>query len=672
MKIDFELLRQTFLEEATESLETMESGLVRLGGGDPDPDLIHDIFRAAHSIKGGAGSVGFDVISTFTHGVEKILDEMREGDRAAGEAEIEVLLASVDQLGRMFDDIAGGDDPQLGSAATVQARIESLLSGASSEAGEAVAADSESPGVPSGKWAISFAPHVDLFRSANDPLMILRELHDLGELLASASLDALPDFRDYDPEECHMSWEIELESGVDRGSIEAAFAWVEDSCELTIETTDGEVATAPSKEEQTIDDLEAPTSAGASESRSTGASIRVDTEKIDTLINMVGELVITQSMLGQIGKEFEADRLPALKSGLEDLQRHTRELQESVMRIRMLPIGFAFNRFPRVVHDMSVRLKKRVELKISGERTELDKTVLERISDPLVHLVRNALDHGIEAPDVRRDAGKPEIGTVSLNAFHEGGSIVIEISDDGGGIPAQRLLESAREKGLVAADEELSRERCLNLVFHPGFSLAKVVTDVSGRGVGMDVVKRNVEALGGNISINSKEGVGTTFSIRLPLTLAILDGQTIRVGEQKYIVPMASIIESTQIEKDDLHIVAGRGAVFRLRESYLPIIPLYETFSVRADSTEILNGLIVVVEYAGQRVGLLVDELLGQQQIVIKSLETNYERVPGISGATILGDGNVALIIDVAGVMTLSESQQQSQTPVEEVGETAQ
>jgi len=390
-------------------------------------------------------------------------------------------------------------------------------------------------------------------------------------------------------------------------------------------------------------------------------SIRVSIDKVDALINMVGELVITQSMLGQIGDDFDAFDLAAfekLKDGLAQLERNTRELQESVMRIRMLPISFAFSRFPRMVRDLSQKLGKKIELRLSGESTELDKTVMEKIGDPLVHLVRNSVDHGIEPPEERLAAGKPETGVVHLNAYHQGGNIVIEIEDDGRGLNRDKIVEKAVERGLVNPDEaaQLPDERIFDLIFEPGFSTAEQVSDVSGRGVGMDVVKRNIRELGGNIEIASRPGEGTTLTIRLPLTLAILDGQLVQVGGETYILPLVSIIESLQVDAAHLNQVAGQAEVYQVRDEFVPVVRLHRVFGLTPRSERLADGLLVIVEGDGQRAGLFVDDLLGQQQVVIKSLESNYKPVQGISGATILGDGTVALILDVAGLIRLAKA----------------
>jgi len=378
-----------------------------------------------------------------------------------------------------------------------------------------------------------------------------------------------------------------------------------------------------------------------SRSSSENSSIRVGIDKVDALINLVGELVITQSMLGQLGEDFSMDKVERLKDGLAELERNTRELQENVMSIRMLPISFAFNRFPRMVHDLCGKLQKKIELKMSGEQTELDKTVMEKIGDPLVHLVRNAVDHGIETPEKRLAAGKSETGTVHLNAYHQGGNILIEISDDGAGLNRERILAKAIERGLANSGDNLSDAEIFGFLFQPGFSTADVVSDVSGRGVGMDVVKRNITALGGAIDVESRPGNGSTFTIRLPLTLAILDGQLVRVGEQTFIIPLVSIIESLQVEPVRVNAIAGSAELYKLRDDYLPIIRLYDAFGLKPDSTNLEE---------------LVDDLLAQQQVVIKSLETNFKKVGGISGATILGDGTVALIVDIGGIIELSQN----------------
>jgi two-component system chemotaxis sensor kinase CheA len=525
-------------------------------------------------------------------------------------------------------------------------------------------------------WRITFRPEAKMFQSGNDPLRIFRELESLAPLKARADIMALPGFDALDPEECHVGWTLELGAGASREQIREAFAWVEDECELRIESLKPPAAEAapaampaaaapagtPKPTPAASPAVPVPPATAASvpargatpASGGESASIRVAIDKIDALINMVGELVITQSMLSQLSEHFDMNNLPKLMAGLAQLERNTRELQESVMGIRMLPISFAFNRFPRLVHDLSAKLGKKVELKMTGEQTELDKTVMEKIGDPLVHLVRNSLDHGLERPDVRRARGKPETGTLHLNAYHQSGNIVIEISDDGAGLPKDKILNKAKERGLVRDEATLTDSQICELIFLPGFSTAEQVSDLSGRGVGMDVVRRNIRALGGNVEIRSQEGEGTTITIRLPLTLAILDGQIVRVGSEIYIIPLVSIVESIKIRQDMVNIVANRGEVIRLREEYLQILRLYQVFDAQPSHTRLDEGLLVVVEGEGLKAGLFVDELLGQQQIVIKSLEANFRRIEGVSGATILGDGTVSLILDIPGLIKLA------------------
>jgi two-component system, chemotaxis family, sensor kinase CheA len=402
---------------------------------------------------------------------------------------------------------------------------------------------------------------------------------------------------------------------------------------------------------------EAATPAARSERKTSGAeaaSIRVGIDKIDTLINLVGELVITQSMLSEMGEHIETCDLEKLRDGFAQLERHTRELQENVMKIRMVPISNVFNRLPRTVHDLTARLGKKLDLVMRGEQTELDKTVMERIGDPLVHLVRNAVDHGVETPEVRRSAGKPERGTLELCAYHANGDVVIEIRDDGAGLDTDRILAKARAKGLVGDGDEPAEQDIHELIFHPGFSTAEQVSDVSGRGVGMDVVRQNIRELGGAVEISSVAGQGSTFTIRLPLTLAIVDGQLLRVADQVYIIPLVSILESIQLEGANLRSIADRGRLYHIRGEYVPVFALTELFGVAcSEDQRSRERLLVLVESGQGKIGLLVDDLLAQQQVVIKSLESNYRPVPGISGATILGDGRVALILDIPGLLRL-------------------
>lgn len=670
MPIDTSQFLQTFYEESFEGLDLMESSLLSLDVGNADDEVVNAIFRAAHSIKGGSGTFGLAGVASFTHLVETLLDEVRSGKRQTSQEFVDLMLSSVDHLRVALTAHQNGDSPDPASTAELQEKLQAMLDAQPSSASdpEGGTGSGSEPDVCN-NWRIRFAPHLHLFHTGNDPARILRELEELGDLRVEVDATRLPRFHELDPEACYLAWELVLEASVPREQIAEIFAWVEDDCDLEIaplavsnEThaqgarTDGE-SSAPTgdlaHERREGGDRRQGGDRRASNAGGDGMSIRVGIDKIDTLINMVGELVITQSMLGQLGEDFDMSRIDNLRDGLAQLERNTRELQESVMRIRMLPISFAFNRFPRLVRDIGTNLGKKVELQISGEQTELDKTVMEKISDPMVHLVRNSMDHGIESPEERKAVGKPETGVLHLKAYHQGGNVLIEVSDDGKGLDKEKIRAKAIANNLLE-DEELPDDMIHDLIFHPGFSTAEDVSDLSGRGVGMDVVRRNVKELGGSIDVQSVEGEGTTFRIRLPLTLAIMDGQLIRLGNQTYIIPLVSIVESLEASKDKVNVVAEKAELYKLRDEYIPVVRLYQVFGVVPDTEDLDRGLLVVVEGDGRKIGLFVDELLAQQQVVVKSLEANFKRVDGLSGATILGDGTVALILDVPGLIELS------------------
>jgi two-component system chemotaxis sensor kinase CheA len=777
MALDMSQFHQAFFEECAESLDNMESGLLNLGSSADNVETINTIFRGAHSIKGGAATFGFMEISGFTHVMETLLDQVREGTRQINQPDVDLLLASVDCVRSLLNARQNNTDYDTARTAELKSRLETALASTAvapaplaaatvpaksvssgdeitedefdkllddlhGKAGAPGAVETAGAGRPTttsgneitedefdslldqlhGKggapgathggassaagadWRISFRPRPGMMQKGNDPIRFFRELETLGKLTVTVDEATVPQLTDMDPLDCALGWTLELTSQASREQIEEVFAWVDGECDLNIKalraaSTTAAPNTAPTAREIPVtpsapvsipapapvavspaaspdsiaprvtapaggapasgETANAPSSARGPQPNpgAEGTSIRVGIDKIDALINMVGELVITQSMLSQLSDNFEMGRLPKLMSGLTQLERNTRELQESVMRIRMLPISFAFNRFPRLVHDISSKLGKKVELKMTGEQTELDKTVMEKIGDPLVHLVRNSLDHGLETPDVRKARGKPETGTLHLNAYHQSGNIVIEIADDGAGLPKEKILKKARERGLIKDDAVLTDAQIYDLIFLPGFSTADQVSDLSGRGVGMDVVRKNIKALGGQVEIRSLEGKGTTITIRLPLTLAILDGQTVRVGNEIYLIPLISIVESIKIKNDMVNMVAGRGEVIRLREEYLQVLRLYNVFDAQPTFTNLEEGLLVVVEGEGLKAGLFVDELLGQQQIVIKSLEANFKRIEGVSGATILGDGTVSLILDIPGLIKRAHQQ---------------
>jgi two-component system, chemotaxis family, sensor kinase CheA len=650
MAISLEQFHQTFFDESFEGLDTMESGLLSLQTGEPDAETINSIFRAAHSIKGGAGTFGFADVAKFTHVLETLLNEMRDGRRQVTPDAVTLLLESVDCLREMLSAVRAGAPVNAARVADVHGRLEAMLGRSEGQGGAAPAPTAAA--APNLGWTIRFKPGRDIFRSGNDPLRIFRELELLGDVEPVVDASQLPGLEAIDPESCYLGWTLKVKTAAPFEKVNELFDWVRDESELDVRPE--QVVTSPAG--GTALQPQSPERRGGGDRRggAEGASIRVDIVKVDAMINMVGELVITQTMLKQLGEHFEMSRLQKLYDGLADLERNTRELQESVMRIRMLPISVAFSRIPRLVHDLSAKCGKKVELRMTGEQTELDKTVLEQIVDPLVHLVRNALDHGIEAPERRVAAGKAETGLLHLGAYHKSGNVVIEITDDGAGLNKDKILQKARDRGLVKPGETLADDQIHELIFLPGFSTADAVSDVSGRGVGMDVVRKNVQKLGGTVDISSTPGKGSRFTVRLPLTLAIMDGQSVAVGDEFYIVPLVSIVVSTTVKPGMVNSIAGQGEVFRFREEYLPVVRLHEVFGAKAKAASLEEGLLVVVEADGRRVGLFVDELLGQQQAVVKSLEANYRRVEGISGATILGDGSVALILDVPGLIRLA------------------
>ena len=681
-----------------------------LDPGDSDREVINTIFRGAHSIKGGSGTFGFNEVAGFTHVMETLLDEMRDGRRKVTQPAIDVLLGSVDCLRTMLTSIQAEEGIDRATVDKYKSALELELSGsgtapvnslppadaepavidvaaADEAAGEATEATEQG-------WKIAFCPYLDLLKTGNDPVRMFRELAALGKYSVTVNTRDIPAFDKLDPEECNLSWALEIIGDIPLAEIQEIFNWVEGDCELDIQPLLKKApkpVDPPAAALKLESELPAPMSAAPTASRAApildetkpalnppkqevqpadndqmkaaaaakaSNTIRVDTSKIDTLINMMGEVVITQSMLSLITENFSMDKLPQLERGLSQLERHIRDMQQSVMNIRMVPISFVFSRFPRLVHDIGAKLGKKIELKLIGESTEVDKAVVELISDPIVHLIRNSLDHGIEMPADRIAAGKPETGTIELNAYHRGGHIVIEISDDGRGLDRNKLIAKAVEKGLIEDNVVLSDKQAYELIFLPGFSTADSITDISGRGVGMDVVRRNIQSLGGNIEIISEHGKGTTISIHLPLTLAIIDGQSVAVGDEIYIVPLVSIKESINISENMLNKIAGKNETYRLRDQYIPVLRMHELFNVPPGKKANLGeGVIVVVERQGVLCGLFVDELLGPQQVVVKSLETNYRRVPGVSGATILGDGSVALILDIPGLVRFSSRQ---------------
>ena len=659
-------------------------------------EFTHILETLLDKIREGEEKIEPESVDLFLQSVD-CLRAMLE----ALQAEADVDTTRADELSAMFQAILDG-----ASAASVAGSVVAPVVAEENQADatEATAeAEAEAESATSG-YQISFKPEGDMLRGGNDPVRMIRELATMGDLSSSPDDGALPALADLEADKVYLSWQMQLLGDVEEEDVREVFEWVEDECELDISPL-GETAAAVAEpaaeaaeavveaaateaeaEEDTAsvdadkvrkaeaagtklvmpsaapaDAAKAPAKAPARAPVRAGkveaSSIRVGIDKVDSLINLVGELVITQSMLGQMGGAGEVitdDHIANLREGLVQLEQNTRELQDSVMRIRMLPISFTFNRFPRMVRDISMQLGKQVNLEMHGEQTELDKTVMEKISDPMVHLIRNALDHGIETPEERIAAGKPAAGTIVLNAYHQGGNIVIEMIDDGSGINTDKLLAKARANGMVGENEQLNQEQKLDLLFAPGVSTVEEVSDLSGRGVGMDVVRRNIQELNGSVEVETEVGTGTTFRIRLPLTLAILDGQLVTVADQTYIFPLVAISESLQIDRERVSNVAGGSDVYNLRDEYIPILTLDSLFGLRTESLSYEESLLVVVETEGMKVGVVVDDLMAQQQVVIKSLEENYTRVLGVSGATILGDGTVAMIIDVVGLIGLA------------------
>ena len=708
MTTDLSQFQDAFFEESSEHLTTIEDGLLHLEQRPDDFDLLNRIFRAAHSIKGNSGMFGFTAVGQFTHKMETLLDQLRNGKFSVTPEITDILLRSTDQLKILIEAARGGAAPETDLLLQLERELAAAAEGGETSANTSSTPPQASPATPAAastvpglhRFRITWAAPTWLFQRGLDPVRMIGELEELGTIV-SRRLDAsrFPSFESLDPESCYLAWTLELETPKEQAVVEGVFDFVRDEGELSIEpcapavpplgaagneepkplgeilvengvvsreTLDkalsqqkrlGEIlveqhAATPQQISQALQ--KQGETATQAKKGGDAASIRVDTGKIDKLINLVGELVITQSMLSSIGSRFEMSQLPVLIERVAQLERNTREIQERVMGIRMLPIGSTFSRFPRLVRDLSGKAGKKIQLLLSGEETELDKTVIESIGDPLTHLVRNSADHGLEPPDERLAAGKPEQGTIHLSAFHGGGSICITVVDDGRGLNRDRILAKAIKQGLIAETDKLSDDQIWGLIFRPGFSTAEKVTDVSGRGVGMDVVKRNIEGLGGTVSIKTVTGKGTTFTLKLPLTLAIIEGMTVRVGSDTYIVPLLSILQSIQPKADCLKTVVGKGELVNVHGAYLPVMRLYEVFTLTPEITDPTKAILLILETEGERVAVMVDEILGQQQVVIKSMEQNFRKVEGVAGATILGDGTVGFILDVRGLLNIA------------------
>ncbi|MBD8161268.1 chemotaxis protein CheA [Erwinia persicina] len=649
---------QTFFDEADELLADMEQHLLGLDPQEPDSEQLNAIFRAAHSIKGGAGTFGFTVLQETTHILENILDGARRGEMQLSTDIINLFLETKDIMQEQLDAYKTASEPDAATFAYICQALRQLALEAKGEAPV-----SEISAVPAGGTAsvASNGLRIKLTAlKANEADLMLEELGNLGTVSdAVKGADFL---------------EATLDSSVGKDDIVAVLCFVIDESQIHFPQADvvdiaTAMADAPAVEAEAEMEVAAepelaavsdvvqlkrePAKKAANPKVSESTSIRVAVEKVDQLINLVGELVITQSMLAQRSGELDPVNHGELLNSMGQLERNARDLQESVMSIRMMPMEYVFSRFPRLVRDLASKLGKEVELTLMGSSTELDKSLIERIIDPLTHLVRNSLDHGIETPEKRQAAGKHAVGNLTLSAEHQGGNICIEVTDDGAGLNRERILAKALSSGLPVS-ESMSDEEVGMLIFAPGFSTAEQVTDVSGRGVGMDVVKRNIQEMGGHVEIASRQGKGTTIRILLPLTLAILDGMSVRVANEVFILPLNAVMESLQPLADDLKALAGGERVLEVRGEYLPLVELWNVFEVQGAKTEATQGIVVILQSAGKRYALLVDQLIGQHQVVVKNLESNYRKVPGISAATILGDGSVALIVDVSALQSLN------------------
>ncbi|WP_330984458.1 MULTISPECIES: chemotaxis protein CheA [Enterobacterales] len=660
---------QTFFDEADELLADMEQHLLDLVPEAPDSEQLNAIFRAAHSIKGGAGTFGFSVLQETTHLMENLLDEARRGEMQLNTDIINLFLETKDIMQEQLDAYKSSQEPDAASFEYICNALRQLALEAKGEALTPAAAGAKLTVVESDEAEDdAVAPvaaegqlRIVLSRlKAGEPDMLQEELSNLAQISQvvktadslSANLDGAVSQDDIVAVLCFV---IEA----DQIAFETASTAVAETAAspAVVETPAAPVLKAVPKETVASPRVEREKPAKVSES----TSIRVAVEKVDQLINLVGELVITQSMLAQRSNELDPVQHGDLITSMGQLQRNARDLQESVMSIRMMPMEYVFSRFPRLVRDLAGKLNKQVELTLMGSSTELDKSLIERIIDPLTHLVRNSLDHGIESPENRLAAGKSAVGNLILSAEHQGGNICIEVTDDGAGLNRDRILAKAISQGM-AVNENMTDEEVGMLIFAPGFSTAEQVTDVSGRGVGMDVVKRNIQEMGGHVEIKSKQGAGTTIRILLPLTLAILDGMSVKVSGEVFILPLNAVMESLQPREEDLHPLAGGERVLEVRGEYLPLVELWKVFDVQGAKTEATQGIVVILQSAGRRYALLVDQLIGQHQVVVKNLESNYRKVPGISAATILGDGSVALIVDVQALQGLNREQRVAHT----------
>ena len=699
-------LKQTFFDECDEALQQIEAGLTDIREGQQSDDTVNAVFRGVHSVKGGAGIFGFEALVGFAHVFETLLDGVRRGSLKATPDTLDVLLSASDVLSDLVSMSRSGKPIAAGFGNEVRTALQQIIDG---DKGGATAAEDDNSPAPADfdgldfkpvpvnfdddasaadamrSYAITFRPKAEMLKKANEPLYIIRELRKLGELELVAQTGEIPSLSEMEPDRPYIWWTGTLQTSSPRAKIDEVFEFVVGDCDLEIVETNAapaaemvEIAdappTAPQEASAPLPPRAAPAtpvaapaataehpemaSGGRSAAVKPGATTtRIELERIDRVVNMVGELVISQAMLGQIVQDLPEGTSGRLAQILEEVIHHTRELKDSVMSMRAQPVSSVFQRMPRLVRELATKTEKKVRLEMAGETTEVDRSIIERLGDPLTHIIRNAVDHGIETPADRLAAGKNEEGTIRLSAEHRGGRIIISVSDDGAGINSERVLKKAKEKGLVSPDAVLSEEEISNLIMLPGFSTAEAVSDISGRGVGMDVVRSNIQDIGGRISLKSERGRGMTIQLALPLTLAVMDGMVIKVGQQTYVMPLSAIVECLRPARTDISNLIGTRGMLQLRGEFVPLVNLGDLLDISSTVGDGGESVVIITDVGeGSRFGLVVDELCGHQQVVIKSIEESYGSVPGIAAATILGNGRVAFILDVEKLNDLAVS----------------
>ncbi|MBO0132437.1 chemotaxis protein CheA [Agrobacterium burrii] len=738
--MDMNEIKEIFFQECEEQLAELESGLLKLNDGDRDPETVNAVFRAVHSIKGGAGAFGLDDLVAFAHVFETTLDCVRSNKLEPGQDVLKVMLRSADVLADLTNAARDGGSVDESRTRGLVKELEALANGetvqVSAPAPVAIKApapvapkptddsgfepipfsfsdfaDETTPLMEAPTFQVKFKPHASLYSKGNEAALLLRDLSRVGEMSVNCDMSELPTLDKLDPEASYLSWTVSITTDKGEEAIRSVFEFAEWDCDLEISpvlsdaaadeeelpmipvpfdlsaldsgpeeepavaqeapfvaaAVEAAVATtqiaqsvnaAIEKREAAAAPAAAQANANAAANANVGQTIRVDLDRVDRLINLVGELVINQAMLSQSVIENDASGTSAVNMGLDELQQLTREIQDSVMAIRAQPVKPVFQRMSRIVREVADMIGKQIRLVTEGENTEVDKTVIDKLAEPLTHMIRNAVDHGIETPEKREAAGKNPEGTIKLSAKHRSGRILIELQDDGAGINRERVRQKAIDNDLIAADANLTDEEIDNLIFAPGFSTADKISDISGRGVGMDVVKRSIQALGGRISISSRPGHGSTFTMSLPLTLAVLDGMVVTVAGQTLVVPLTAIVETLQPEAKNIHSFGSNQRLISIRNSFCPLVDVGRVLNFRPTQADPVEGVALLVESegGGQR-ALMVDAIQGQRQVVIKSLEANYTHVPGIAAATILGDGRVALILDVDAIVSASRGQ---------------